>query len=113
MPIDPTEPAQPRILLLDDDLFMLDLQSCMLRSMGYRQVSTVAGAQAALDLLRDSTQPIDVIVCDLNMPGMDGIEFLQALDGGSYCGNVILLSGEGARIMHKVQRLLDGKRVTI
>ena len=38
---------------------------------------------------------------------MDGIEFLQPLNGtGSFRGHVILLSGEGVRILHTVQKLL-------
>jgi EAL domain-containing protein (putative c-di-GMP-specific phosphodiesterase class I) len=44
---------------------------------------------------------------------MDGVEFLQALNAGKYSGSVILLSGEGARIMHTVQKLLSGGRLTI
>jgi EAL domain-containing protein (putative c-di-GMP-specific phosphodiesterase class I) len=109
----PSDPAtavqsQPRILLLDDDLFMLGMQSRMLRSMGYRMIGTASSAEVALTLLEQDPTAVDVIVCDLNMPGMDGIEFLQKLSASPYCGNVILLSGEGARIMHTVQRLLGG-----
>ena len=47
------------------------------------------------------------------MPGMDGIEFLQLLDDLGYAGQVILLSGEGTRVMHTVQALLEHARVTI
>ena len=104
---------QPDILLVDDDPFMLGLQSRMLRAMGYSTVSTVGSALAALDSLQNRERVADVIICDLNMPGMDGVEFLQALNAGPYAGSVILLSGEGARIMHTVQKLLSGGGLTI
>jgi EAL domain-containing protein (putative c-di-GMP-specific phosphodiesterase class I)/ActR/RegA family two-component response regulator len=106
-------PPRPTILLVDDDPFMLGLQSRMLHAMGYGAVATAGSAQVALKGLETGERTADVIVCDLNMPGMDGVEFLQALNAGKYSGSVILLSGEGARIMHTVQKLLSGGRLTI
>ena len=85
---------------------MLGMQSRMLLGMGYAKVSTAGSAEAALLMLQREKQAFDVILCDLNMPGMDGIEFLQMLNASSFGGSVILLSGEGARIMHTVQKLL-------
>jgi len=105
--------SRPGILLLDDDPFMLGVQSRMLLDMGYPKVSTAGSAEAAVRMLQREKQTFDVILCDLNMPGMDGIEFLQILNASSFGGNVILLSGEGVRIMHTVQKLLDGGRMVI
>ncbi|MEP7302220.1 MAG: EAL domain-containing response regulator, partial [Caldimonas sp.] len=114
LPGDLPPPArnQPSILLLDDDPFMLGMQSRMLRTMGYSMIGTSGSAEAALALLQANPKAVDVIVCDLNMPGMDGIEFLQQLGAGPFRGSVILLSGEGMRIMHTVQKLL-GDRVLV
>ena len=104
---------QPRILLLDDDPFQLAMQSHMLVDMGFAEVETSDNAATALADLRRGTQVFDVIICDLNMPGMDGIEFLQALNASSFRGRVILMSGEGTRIMHTVQELLGRSHVVI
>jgi EAL domain-containing protein (putative c-di-GMP-specific phosphodiesterase class I) len=104
---------QPRLLLLDDDPYMLGMQSRMLRSMGYAEVTMAGSAEAALRMLEHEPESADVIVCDLNMPGVDGIEFLQILNAGPFRGKVILLSGEGARVMHTVQKLLGGGRLVI
>ena len=109
----PDGAPQPTILLVDDDSFMLDLQSCLLAKMGYLHVEAEGSARIALESLRNGERRPDVIVCDLNMPGMDGIEFLQALDASPFAGGVILLSGEGARIMHTVSKLLSGGRLTV
>ena len=98
--------TQPRLLLLDDDPFMLGMQSRMLRSMGYEMIGTVGSADVALSRLQARPDTVDVIICDLNMPGVDGIEFLQKLNARAFRGSVILLSGEGVRIMHTVQKLL-------
>jgi EAL domain-containing protein (putative c-di-GMP-specific phosphodiesterase class I)/ActR/RegA family two-component response regulator len=110
----PTVPrAIPRILLVDDDPFMLGMQSRMLRAMGFDKLATAGGAESALPLLGDENRPVDVILCDLNMPGIDGIEFLQILNAAAYRGSVILLSGEGVRIMHTVRKLFDGSPMVI
>ena len=110
--VDPSM-LQPRILVLDDDPFQLVMQSRMLESMGFRDVANSDDAAAALADLLSGSQVADVIICDLNMPGMDGIEFLQALNASPFRGRVILMSGEGTRIMHTVQELLDRSRVVI
>lgn len=104
---------EPGILLVDDNSFMLGIQAHLLNSMGYRRVGTAASAQSALDLMSADPGAVDVLICDLNMPGMDGIEFLQILNANAFRGSVILLSGEGARVMHTVQKLLGRGRLTI
>jgi EAL domain-containing protein (putative c-di-GMP-specific phosphodiesterase class I)/AmiR/NasT family two-component response regulator len=110
----PTEPNRsPSILILDDDAFMLEMLSQMLHHMGYDTVVSFNSAQDALKLLLQKDQVVDVIICDLNMPGMDGIEFLHVLNTSPFRSSVILLSGEGARIMHTVQKLMDSGRVAI
>lgn len=109
----PVTGNQPSILLLDDDPFMLGMHSRMLRGMGYQMIGTAASAEAALTLLRNDARAVDIILCDLNMPGIDGIEFLQILSAGSFQGSVILLSGEGLRIMHTVQKLLGDRLLVL
>jgi EAL domain-containing protein (putative c-di-GMP-specific phosphodiesterase class I)/DNA-binding NarL/FixJ family response regulator len=104
---------QPSILLVDDDPLMLKVQSSMLRAMGYPKVTTAISATDALLQLEHDPHSADLIVCDLRMPGMDGIEFLQTLNTSPFRGSVILLSGEDQRIMHTVQKLLDGQRLRV
>lgn len=100
---------QPALLLVDDDPFMLGMQSRMLRSMGYTMIGTAESADAALALLGEGRAAVDVVICDLNMPGVDGIEFLRRLGDSDFRGSVILLSGEGPRIIHAVQKLLASR----
>ncbi len=104
---------QPSILLLDDDQHMLEVQTRMLRRMGYaRTISANSAAEALLQLEHDPDSG-EVIICDLAMPDMDGIEFLQTLNASPYRGSVILLSGQGERLLHSVQKLLGGQQLTI
>ncbi len=105
--------AQPRVLLLDDDPFSLRLHTLMLRGMGVHQITHSRRGEEALPRLLAAPNAVDVIVCDLNMPGMDGIEFLQALNASGFRGGVILVSGEGIRVMHTVQKLLGNGALNI
>lgn len=101
----------PGILLVDDHPFALATEAQLLANMGYRRIGTAASAEAALRLMRADPTAVDVLICDLNMPGMDGIEFLRILDTEGFEGGVILLSGEGERVPQTAQRLLGHGRL--
>ena len=81
----------PRVLVLDDDRFMLEMLKDMLHTIGVRDVYTEATTRHALSTLAE--QAPDVLICDLALPDMDGIEFLQAAAEQGFRGGVILLSG--------------------
>jgi len=80
-------------LVVDDDAFMLKLISRTLQVLGHNQVLTCNSGAKALAQLDGKTLP-DVILCDLNMPGMDGVEFLRKLAGIGYGGAIVVSSGE-------------------
>ena len=81
----------PRVLVLDDDPFMLAMLKDMLHTIGVRDVYAEASTRHALSTLAE--QGPEVLICDLALPDMDGIEFLQAAAERGFRGNVILLSG--------------------
>ncbi len=65
--------AQPTVLLVDDDPFMLAVLGDMLTGQPWRVLSAASGEEG-LDLLARET--VEVIVCDQSMPGMSGTEML-------------------------------------
>jgi two-component system chemotaxis response regulator CheY len=69
-----------RILIVDDDLSIRDLLGLHLRSAGY-QVEVAEDAIVAG--YRVLAQAPDLIICDVNMPYMDGFEFVSALKADS------------------------------
>jgi DNA-binding NtrC family response regulator len=64
------------VLLVDDDPNVLDGLSRALRKEPY-EIATAASAEAALALM--DAQPVDVVVADQNMPGMNGTELLARI----------------------------------
>ena len=66
-----------RLLFVDDSAFFRNMLTPVLKAAGY-QVTAVSAAQDALVLARDSAG-FDVVVSDIEMPGMNGFEFAEAL----------------------------------
>lgn len=102
----PTNAATPRILLLDDDAFVLRLLERMLAKLGQTNVLSFSDGQAALREICSSGRNVDLIVLDINMPGMDGIEFIRRLVASRYAGSIVLVSGEDSRVLESVEKLL-------
>jgi len=100
------------ILVMDDEHFMLKLISEILRKLGYTNVKTCSSGHIALDILSDTQNMPDLILLDLNMPEMDGIEFLRHLEEKHYVGSVLLISGEDERMMHSAEQLVLGHNIS-
>jgi CheY-like chemotaxis protein len=76
------------ILILDDDPFMRDLLSQMLSRLRYSLVTTAESGKTALDVVDTPESAPDLILCDLNMPEMDGVTFVRKLVDRKYRGSL-------------------------
>lgn len=65
------------VIVVDDDMTNLKMAGHILSKSGYR-VSAVKSGQAMLDYIKENGSP-DLILLDINMPGMDGFETLERL----------------------------------
>jgi EAL domain-containing protein (putative c-di-GMP-specific phosphodiesterase class I)/DNA-binding NarL/FixJ family response regulator len=103
------DPRLARIVLLDDDSFMLKLLTVMLAQLGYTRVVGCDNGEKALEQVAQN--PVDLIFLDINMPGMDGVEFIRRLADCRYGGSVILVSGENTRILESVEKLIEAHQL--
>lgn len=94
-----------RILLIDDDPFQLKLLARQLVNLGQTLVETCTSGPDALILLNAQAASRRLIFLDLNMPGMDGVEFIRQLVALDYSGALVLISGEDERILEMAVRL--------
>ncbi|AGC46921.1 sensor histidine kinase/response regulator [Myxococcus stipitatus DSM 14675] len=76
-PVEP-ESRRRRVLVVDDSPLTRELISSLLEAVGYDTVVAGDGAEA-LDVLEGP--PVDLVVTDLEMPGMDGLELTRRLKG--------------------------------
>jgi EAL domain-containing protein (putative c-di-GMP-specific phosphodiesterase class I)/ActR/RegA family two-component response regulator len=90
-----------RVLAIDDHPIILRTLGVVLGGLGITAVDTAESIDAAESKLGEGT-PYDLVICDLNLPGRDGIEFLRGKKQSLANSGVILLSGEDERILHSV-----------
>lgn len=102
-----------RILAIDDEPFMLKLLASMLANLGYTSVSTCDSGHAALELIGSTNDSPDLILLDLNMPEMDGLEFVRRLVERHFGGSVILVSGEDERMQQAAEKLASAHGITV
>ncbi|EIM64266.1 MAG: response regulator [Desulfobacter postgatei] len=82
-----------KILIVDDEKDFVEMFSLRLTRQG-EKVSTAYSGQEALDLLEKTA--IDVVILDIRMPGMDGIETLKKIKAAHPLVEVIMLTGHGS-----------------
>jgi len=85
-----------RLLIVDDMAVSRQVLTQLLEQLGLVDVRSAKTASEAL--LRQDQHPADIVISDLNMPGMDGIELLQRMraDRRSYATRFVLTSGNDA-----------------
>lgn len=95
-----------RVLLVDDDEFILDIVEELLRQLGIASVRRAHSGNEALALIEAAAEPPQLLICDLNMQGMDGIECIRYLSARRFEGAIILLSGSDNRLLDTVGNLV-------
>src|SRR4026208_974056 len=83
---------QPTVLIVDDEPGVRSALSGVLRDEGYL-VEAVPSGEAGLDRL--TRGPVDLIVLDVWLPGMDGLATLARLRERQVDAQVVLISGHG------------------
>ena len=99
-----------RALIVDDSSVMRKIVERSLRQAGIDlEVREAGNGAEALGVLKEGL--VDLILCDINMPVMDGLEFvrqLQTMDGAKGVP-VVMITTEGSET-HVVQALSAGAR---
>lgn len=81
------------VLIVDDENIARQSLTDILKLEGYN-VAAVPGGQAAVEYVR--THPVDLMIVDLRMPGMDGLEVIQVVNQASPDTEVVLLTAHGS-----------------
>lgn len=72
-----TDAQKPKILIIDDDQFLLDMYTLKFKQSGF-DVQASMGSADALGKVKDGLNP-DVILSDIVMPAMDGFELISTI----------------------------------
>jgi len=104
---------QHSVLLVEDDKFMRVVIGDLLRGHGIQKITEAASGSDAAQTLQRLTLAPDLVVCDLNMPGGDGFEFMQQLATRGFHGGVILVSGMDERTLNSASLMARFHRLNI
>jgi CheY-like chemotaxis protein len=67
-----------RFLVVDDHEFQRNMLVRMLKRLGAQSIAEASDGTTALEYCMRADDMVDVILCDLDMPGMDGMAFIRA-----------------------------------
>jgi DNA-binding response OmpR family regulator len=102
----PTKHPGIRILVVDDEKDFVEMFSLRLKEEGHH-VRVAFSGDEALKALAQEEENTDVVILDIKMPGMDGIETLKLIKANNPIVEVIMLTGHGT-IDTSVQGLKSG-----
>jgi EAL domain-containing protein (putative c-di-GMP-specific phosphodiesterase class I)/ActR/RegA family two-component response regulator len=98
-----------RILVIDDDEDICELISATAEGLGIQCITTTDPVVFLATLSPDTT----VVILDLLMPAMDGVELLRILGEQRCKASIILLSGVGKRIMETAAELAQAHGLSV
>jgi len=94
------EMQEKRILIVDDDEMLLNLLSSMITMMGFEVDTAGSGDEAINQFMK---KPFDIVLTDLNMPGMDGWSLARHIKDLSPDTPVVLATADARkRILGKI-----------
>ena len=94
------------MLVVEDHDFQRRMAVQLLRGLGVGTITEAGDGEAALAAIARLGPP-DVIVCDLEMPGMDGVEFIRHIAERELASAVIIASAMETKVVHAVEELAE------
>ncbi len=102
------------VLVVEDHDFQRHTVVRMLRSLGAREVLEARDGRHAITLMRDALPMIaDVVVCDLDMPNMDGMEFIRHLAETESQASLIISSAKERALLSSVEQMANAYGVKL
>src|SRR5579871_6769308 len=87
----------PTALVVDDSIFSRQIARRSLEKCGITHVTEANDGEEAIAYLATTRDQVKLIVCDLDMPTVDGIQFIRVLSGFEHTPPIVLLSSAPER----------------
>lgn len=93
-------------LVIEDNDFQRQVVVNMLRSLGAAEICEASNGRQALEMVNAANaRPVDIAFCDLNMPEMDGLEFIRHLGCGNGAISICILSMLDRTLLASVEKM--------
>lgn len=100
-------------LIAEDHEFQRRTVVRMLACLGAKIVHEAADGRAALSIIQDTERPVDIVISDLDMPGMDGMAFLRHLGELQLPTSVILTSALERKLLASIETMTKEYGITL
>jgi EAL domain-containing protein (putative c-di-GMP-specific phosphodiesterase class I)/CheY-like chemotaxis protein len=101
------KPFNLSFLVAEDHDFQRRALVRALTAMGAEEVHEAADGYAALKIIHDPAQTVDIVISDLDMPGMDGMEFIRHLGDAGRRMSIILASALDPKLLASVATMTE------
>ena len=87
---------QISVIIVDDELSALEvMQALLVETLEVKVLAAFTQAQTALDYLIENPDRVDIVLLDIGMPGMNGLEFCKILNEYSLSYCIVFVTGHG------------------
>jgi EAL domain-containing protein (putative c-di-GMP-specific phosphodiesterase class I)/AmiR/NasT family two-component response regulator len=105
--------SNKRFLVIEDDNTTRALIGLYLKGLGANHITIVDNGQIAIEILAQENANFDVVICDLRMPVMDGVQFLRHVAQLEFLGAIILLSAADKNILQSAYQLAQSYNLNV
>lgn len=102
-----------KVLIVDDEPLARGILVRQFQALGYTDLHSYGSVADAMSFVLTEVGEIDLVLTDLQMPEVDGVEFMRLLVELSYSGGVVLISGEDPRLINSVGKLVGAQDLNI
>lgn len=92
-------------LVAEDHEFQRSMMVRMLEELGARTVHEAEDGRSAMEITRELKHPFDVIVTDIDMPGMDGMSFIRRLREAGVSASLIITSSLDRSLLDTIETM--------
>ncbi len=100
-------------LVIEDNAFTSIMVCETLKSLGATTIETVGTGREALEVIVNSQTPPEVLLVDLRMPEMGGVELIRRLAEQRYAGQLVLTSGVDAQTLGSVEEVVRAININV
>ena len=104
--------SEYRFLVLDDHSMISQMITSVLYKLGVNQVDIANDGEAGLGIIAAGHMP-DIIISDLNMPNLDGIELITSLADMNFSGGLIIVSGSDDCMLRIGSNMAKNRHINI
>jgi EAL domain-containing protein (putative c-di-GMP-specific phosphodiesterase class I)/FixJ family two-component response regulator len=102
-----------RTMVVEDQAVPRRIAVEILRELGVADILQAEDGQDALEQIRRARAPLDVIICDLDMPRMDGVEFIRNVAEANLGASIVLASALEPPVLASVEAMARSQGMAV